>query len=102
MATTLILGSMALYVALDRNMVFETDAFLQSKARDLSASIQLTGGPGYYEAWLPPLDRFVEADVYAQILRTDGRVLDESPAMGEPRAPMDLAAVATAAAGQSV
>ena len=41
MATTLILGSMALYVALDRNMVFETDAFLQSKARDLSAR---TGG----------------------------------------------------------
>src|SRR5215471_7865892 len=103
MATTLVLGSIALYVLLQRNLVDDTDAFLQSKARDLGASIQLTGGPGFYEAWLGrPLDRFVESDVYAQILRNDGTVLDESPDMGEPRVPLDPAAVPAALAGQPI
>jgi signal transduction histidine kinase len=101
MAMTLVLGSMALYLVLERNLVDDTDTFLQSKARDLGASIQFTGGPGYYEAWLPYLDQFVESDVYAQILSDRGVVLDEWPQMGQPRVPMDPTAITPAVGGQT-
>ncbi len=101
MAVTLVVSSIILYVVLYQSMTTETDAFLQSKARDLGASIQITGGPLVYYFRLPDLDRFVEADVYAQILSSTGDVLDESLSMGGFGMPMDEQSVGQAMNGSN-
>jgi signal transduction histidine kinase len=88
-------------VVLYQTMTTETDAFLQSKARDLGASTQVIGTPSAYWVRLPDLDRFVESDVYAQILSQDGDILDESMSMGSYGLPMDPPAVAPGIAGES-
>lgn len=100
-ALVLILASIALYVVLDQTMTQETDAFLASKARDLGASIQIVGGPLYSEVRLPDLDRFVEADVYAQVLGRDGNILDESMSMDGDGLPMDPNGVTLATHNQT-
>jgi signal transduction histidine kinase len=100
-AITLILASMVLYVVLYQTLTSETDTFLRSKARDLGASIQVIGGPRVYYAVLPDLDRFVEADVYAEILSARGDVLNESPSMGGFGLPLDPQAIDLAAHGQT-
>ena len=100
MALTLILSSIALYVVLNRATTADTDAFLQSKARDLAASTQIIGGPCAFYARLPDLDRFVEADVYAQVIGC-GKVLDESMNMGDSRIPLDSAVLSAAENGTS-
>jgi signal transduction histidine kinase len=99
-SVTLIISSVLLYVVLYQTMTLETDAFLQSKARDLGASTQVIGGPGAYWVRLPDLDRFVESDVYAQILSQDGDVLDESMSMGSYGLPMDPSSVLPGISGQ--
>ncbi len=81
-AITLIISSVVLYVVLDQTMTAATDAFLQTKAYDLGASTQVLGGPSTFWVRLPDVDRFVEADVYAQVLGESGEILDESPSMG--------------------
>src|SRR6185437_13646746 len=100
MALTLILSSIALYVVLNQATTADTDAFLQSKARDLAASTQIIGGPCAFYARLPDLDRFVEADVYAQVIGC-GKVLDESMSMGDSRIPLDSTAMSVAEQGTS-
>src|SRR5579885_1458976 len=100
MALTLILSSIALYLALNQATTADTDTFLQSKARDLAVSTQIIGGPCTFYARLPDLDRFVEADVYAQVLGC-GRVLDESMNMADSRNPLDSTSLSAAARGQS-
>ncbi|HLH72793.1 MAG TPA: sensor histidine kinase N-terminal domain-containing protein, partial [Chloroflexota bacterium] len=100
-ALALILSSLALYVVLQQALTAETDSFLESKARDLAASTQIVGGPLYAEVRLPDLDRFVEADVYAQVINKDGNVLDESMSMDAAGLPMDPNAVAVALRGQT-
>lgn len=94
-AITLIISSVVLYVVLDQAMTAATDTFLRTKAYDLGASTQVIGGPGAFWIRLPDVDRFVEADVYAQILGATGQILDESSSMGGydlPMAPQDLSA----------
>src|SRR5262249_21869110 len=49
---------------------------------------------------LPDLDRFVESDVYAQILSQDGDILDESMSMGSYGLPMDPSSVLPGISGQ--
>ncbi len=100
MALTLILSSIALYLALNQATTADTDTFLQSKARDLAVSTQIIGGPCTFYARLPDLDRFVEADVYAQVLGC-GRVLDESMNMADSRSPLDSTSLSAAERGQS-
>jgi signal transduction histidine kinase len=99
MTVTLIVSSVILYAVLNQSMTTETDAFLRSKARDLGASIQISGGPIIYYFRLPDLDRFVESDVYAQILSPQGDVLDESASMGSFGFPMDPTAISRGANG---
>jgi signal transduction histidine kinase len=99
-AVILVVASLILYVVLRQNLVGETDSFLQREALDLAANVRITGGPGVYQVWLPARDRFLEPNVYAQIIQGDGQVLDESPAMGQPERPLDPAAVGPAMNGQ--
>lgn len=98
-AIIVLASSILLYVILQRNLVSENDSFLEHEALNLAANIHVTGGPAVYQVWLPPRDRFLEPEVYAQIIRGDGQVLDESPEMGQPKRPLDPEAVATAMNG---
>jgi two-component system OmpR family sensor kinase len=100
-ALTLIISSIALYFVLNEALTAETDAFLESKAHDLAASTQIipVGGPCDVYAHLPDLDRFVEGDVYAQVIGCKG-LIDESMSMGGAGAPMDPQSLPLAARGQ--
>lgn len=101
MALTLIISSIALYAVLHEALILDTDTFLQVKARDLTISTQIIkGGPCLFYAHMPGLDRFVEADVYAQLIGCD-KILDESMSMGDAAVPMDPQSVAAAQQGQS-
>ncbi|HUX86672.1 MAG TPA: ATP-binding protein [Chloroflexota bacterium] len=95
----LVLSSLVLYVVLEQTLTAETDNFLASKARDLAASTQIVGGPLYSEVRLPDLDRFIEADVYAQVIGPGSNVLDESMSMGGAGLPMDPTDVSVALHG---
>lgn len=103
---TIVTTSAILYAVLHQTISADTDAFLASKAQDLVASIRITpsgsGGTSRYYALLPvDVDRFVEADVYAQELSLDGAVLDESMNMSGYGMPMDPTALAAAQRGQA-
>lgn len=102
---TMVVTSVILYAVLHQTISADTDAFLASKARDLIASIRITpsasGGTSRYYALLPvDVDRFVEADVYAQELGPDGTVLDESMNMGGYGLPMDPTSLEAARRGE--
>lgn len=101
-AIILLVGSLILYVVLRQNLVSETDSFLQHEAFDLAANVTVTGGPSVYQVWLPPRDQFLEPNVYAQIIRGDGQVLDETPSLGQPERPLDPDAVGPAMKGQVI
>src|SRR5579884_4311749 len=98
---TLIISSIALYVVLNQSLITDTDSFLQGEARDLARGITPIIGWCQPFARLPNRDRFVEADVYAQLISCDGRVLDESMSMGDSRYPMDTLALSDALRGNS-
>lgn len=100
-AITLIISSVILYVVLQQSMVFDADAFLTSKAKDLGASTQVLGGPATFWVRLPDLDRFTESDVFVQVLDQNGDVLDESLSMGNYGTPMDPLGVAPGITGQT-
>jgi two-component system OmpR family sensor kinase len=100
-ALVLVVSSLALYLVLNQTMTADTDTFLRSKARDLGASTQVIGGPSTFYVRLPDLDRFVEADVYVQVLAPTGVILDQSASMSDYGLPMDPLAVAAAAKGQA-
>jgi len=57
-ALTMVLSSLILYVVLQQTLTTDADAFLRGKAVDLTASIQVIGGPTAYWVHLPDLDRF--------------------------------------------
>jgi two-component system OmpR family sensor kinase len=99
-AVTLIVSSVILYVVLQETMIFDADAFLTSKAKDLGASTQVIGGPSTFWVRLPDLDRFAESDVFVQVLDRNGDILDESLSMGSYGMPMDPLGVAPGLAGQ--
>ena len=93
-AVTMVISSLILYVVLRQTINADTDAFLASKAHDLAASIQIIPVQSgnqivHYVAPLPDVDRFAEADVYAQELDATGSVLDESSNMANYGQPMD-------------
>jgi len=90
----MVLSSLILYVVLQQTLTTDADAFLRGKAVDLTASIQVIGGPTAYWVHLPDLDRFVESDVYVQVLNQTGEILDESVSMGGYTMPMDPLGVA--------
>ncbi|HLG50907.1 MAG TPA: HAMP domain-containing sensor histidine kinase [Chloroflexota bacterium] len=94
MALTLVLSSVILYLVLNQSMTIETDTFLESKARDMSFSLQSA-------LRLPDLDRFAEGDVYAQLLMPDLRIVDESKSLGDLGEPLDPEAARLAVAGTS-
>ena len=101
MALTLIVSSIVLYVVLNDALTADTDTFLQTKAMDLAANTQIFGEPTPFWAQLPVLDRFVEADVYAQVLTRNGAVLGESMSMGGAKVPLDPSSLTDALAGKS-
>lgn len=98
-ALTLIISSIALYIVLNQSLIADTDSFLQGEARDLSRGITPIIGWCQPFARLPNRDRFVEADVYAQLIGCDGRVLDQSMSMGDSSYPMDALSLAEAFRG---
>jgi len=105
-AVTMVISSVILYVVLRQTINADTDAFLASKAHDLAASIQIIPVKSgnqivHYVAPLPDVDRFAEADVYAQELDVTGSILDESMNMGSYGQPLDPAGLVKALHGQT-
>jgi signal transduction histidine kinase len=67
-AAVILLGAAAvLYVVLDRALLSETDEGLQARAKDLAAVMRESNG------------QIPDQDPFAQVLGTDGTVLDASP-----------------------
>src|SRR5258707_4248984 len=98
-AITLIVSSLILYLVLQQSLNLDSDAFLTTKASEIGAGTQIVGGPATFWVRLPDQDRFVESDVYVQVLNRDGEILDESPNLGSYGTPMDPLAVSAGATG---